>query len=195
MGTFKTLVVWLNIVRFFSHIILFYVSKNRTLLIEDLQAYKTEYKITSSTISSLLYFLCFNTSYRSLFYHRIGQLRWFIQFLAPGMQHLRLNKIPIGGGLLLFHAYGTILNATSIGKNCRIVHNVTLGDKNGGKPIIKDNVEILTNAVITGGITIGDNCVIGPGAVVFKSIPDNCVVVGNPAYILKENGVVVNRKL
>ena len=69
------------------------------------------------------------------------------------------------------------------------------GDKKGGKPVIKDNVEILTNAVIAGDITIGNNCVIGPGAVVFKSIPDNCVVVGNPAYILKENGIIVNRKL
>jgi len=58
-----------------------------------------------------------------------------------------------------------------------------------------DNVEILTNAVIVGGITIGNNCVIGPGAVVFKDIPDNCVVVGNPSYILKQDGVIVNKKL
>ena len=56
-------------------------------------------------------------------------------------------------------------------------------------------MEILANAVVVGGITIGNNCIIGPGAVVYKSIPDNCVVVGNPAYILKENGVIVNRKL
>jgi len=111
------------------------------------------------------------------------------------MQHLTLTKIPIDGGLLLFHAYGTILNAQSIGKDCRIVHNVTLGDKNGGKPVIGDRVEILTNAVIFGDIRIGDNCVIGPGAVVYKSIPDNCVVVGNPAYILKLNGMIVNQKL
>ena len=137
----------------------------------------------------------FNKSFRSLFYHRVGAVKSIISFLAPAMQHLTLTKKPIGGGLLLFHAYGTILNAQSIGKNCRIVHNVTLGDKNGGKPVIGDSVEILTNAVIFGDIRIGNNCVIGPGAVVFKSIPDNCVLVGNPAYILKENGVVVNKKL
>jgi len=111
------------------------------------------------------------------------------------MQHLRINNIPIGSGLLLFHSYGTILNAKSVGENCRIVHNVTLGDKKGGKPVIGNNVEILANAVIAGDITIGNNCVIGPGAVVFKSIPDNCVVVGNPSYILKQDGEIVNRKL
>jgi serine O-acetyltransferase len=111
------------------------------------------------------------------------------------MQHLSLTKTPIGGGLLLFHANGTIIDAVSIGRNCRIVSNVTIGYKNGQKVTIKDNVEILANAVIIGGITIGNNCIIGPGAVVFKSIPDNCVVVGNPAFILKENGVLVNRKL
>ena len=78
---------------------------------------------------------------------------------------------------------------------CRIVHNVTLGDKKGGVPTIGRNVELLPNAVIVGDVSIGNNCVIGPGAVVFKSVPDNCVVVGNPAYLLKKDGVGVNKKL
>lgn len=105
------------------------------------------------------------------------------------------STVHIEGGILLFHAYGTILNAKSIGKGCRIVHNVTLGARRGGVPTIGDYVEILPNAVITGDITIGKHCVIAPGAVVFKSIPDNCVVVGNPAFILKKDGVTVNQKL
>jgi len=195
MKAIQQIVIYLNILRFFPHLICFSLSKNKSVIKLDLEAYKNEYCINSSLYYSLLHFLFYNRSFRSLFYHRIGNAKWLIQFLGRGMQHLTLTRIPIGSGLLLFHAYGTILNAKSIGKNCRIVHNVTLGDKNGEKPVIKDNVEILTNAVIVGGITIGNNCVIGPGAVVFKSIPDNCVVVGNPAYILKENGVVVNRKL
>lgn len=191
----KKLFVYLNIIRFFVHILSFLVSKNKSLIKEDLAAYKKEYQLFGTNSYALLYLLTFNRSFRSLFYHRIGSVKHLIAFLAHGMQGLRINKIPIGGGLLLFHAFGTILNATSIGKNCRIVQNVTLGDKNGLKPIIKDNVEILSNAVIVGGITIGNNCVIGPGAVVFKDIPDNCVVVGNPSYILKQDGVIVNRKL
>lgn len=51
------------------------------------------------------------------------------------------------------------------------------------------------NSVIIGNIIIGNNVVIGAGSVVTKSVPDNCVVVGNPAYILRGNGIIVNRKL
>ncbi|MEI8273667.1 MAG: serine acetyltransferase [Paludibacter sp.] len=195
MNIFKKIVVCLNIIRFWPHILCYLFGGNRKLISEDLAAYRKEYAINGSAIYVFLHLMFFNKSFRSLFYNRIGVLKWLIMFLAPGMQHFTLTNIPIGGGLLLFHAYGTILNAASIGKNCRIVHNVTLGDKNGGKPVIGDSVEILANAVIFGDIHIGNNCVIGPGAVVFKSIPDNCVVVGNPAYILKQNGVVVNQKL
>ena len=101
----------------------------------------------------------------------------------------------ISGGVLFFHSYSTILNATSIGYKCRILHNVTLGDKNGKTPVIGNYVEILPNAVIVGGVTIGDNVVIGPGAVVVKDVPANSVIVGNPAYILKQDGVIVNKKL
>lgn len=195
MNLLINIYVYVNLLRFFPHLVLFLFSKNKRFIFEDLAAYKKEYKINGNFTYSFLNFLVFNTSFRSLYYYRIGKLKYFIQFLGKGMQHLRINNIPIGGGLLLFHAYGTILNATSIGENCRIVHNVTLGDKNGGKPVIGNNVEILPNAVISGAITIGNNCVIGPGAVVYKSIPDNCVVVGNPAYILKQDEVTVNKKL
>lgn len=51
------------------------------------------------------------------------------------------------------------------------------------------------NAVVIGNITIGNNVIIGAGAVVTKNVPDNCIVVGNPSYILKENGVITKRPL
>lgn len=53
------------------------------------------------------------------------------------------------------------------------------------RPVIGDNVKICTGAIVCGDITIGNNVIIGAGSVVFKSIPDNCVVVGNPARIIK----------
>ena len=37
---------------------------------------------------------------------------------------------------------------------------------------------------------IGNNVIIGTGSIVMKDVPDNCVVVGNPAYILKQNGIL-----
>lgn len=54
------------------------------------------------------------------------------------------------------------------------------------KPIvIGDNVWIGGNVVILPGVTIGNNVTIGAGAVVTKSVADNCVVVGNPARVVK----------
>lgn len=55
-----------------------------------------------------------------------------------------------------------------------------------GKPVtIGNNVWIGGRAVINPGVTIGDNVVIGAGAIVTRDIPDNVVVAGNPAKIIK----------
>lgn len=55
-----------------------------------------------------------------------------------------------------------------------------------GKPVtIGNNVWVGGRAVINPGVTIGDNVVIASGAVVTKDVPDNVVVGGNPAKIIK----------
>ncbi|KOY85536.1 acetyltransferase [bacterium 336/3] len=51
--------------------------------------------------------------------------------------------------------------------------------------VIGDNASIGTGATILGGIRIGNNAMVGAGAVVTKDVPDNAVVVGNPAKIVK----------
>ncbi|MEQ8239752.1 MAG: acyltransferase [Cyclobacteriaceae bacterium] len=56
-----------------------------------------------------------------------------------------------------------------------------------GKPtIIGQNVWIGSHVTILKGVTIGDNCIIGAGSVVTKSIPENMIAVGNPCKVLKE---------
>ena len=42
------------------------------------------------------------------------------------------------------------------------------------------------NVTIVGDVRIGNNVVVGTGCVVVKDIPDNCVIVGNPARIIKQ---------
>lgn len=50
---------------------------------------------------------------------------------------------------------------------------------------IKDNVWIGGGCIILPGVTIGENSVIGAGSIVTKSIPANCVAVGNPCRVVR----------
>lgn len=83
---------------------------------------------------------------------------------------------------------GVVLHKrTIIGKNCMIGTNVTVGGKSGHQkiPEIGDNVYIATGAKIIGPVTIGNNVTIGANAVVLKDIPDNAIVAGVPAKIIR----------
>lgn len=74
-----------------------------------------------------------------------------------------------------------------IGKNSTIFHHVTIGEGNGGAPVIGDNCVIGAGAKIIGGIKIGNNVKIGAGCVVAIDIPDNAtVVMQKPRIIVKE---------
>jgi len=54
------------------------------------------------------------------------------------------------------------------------------------KPIrVKESASIGAGAVILPGVTIGKKAIIGAGAVVTKNVPDNAIVVGNPARVLR----------
>lgn len=54
------------------------------------------------------------------------------------------------------------------------------------KTIVKKRASIGSNATILGGITIGENALVGAGSVVTKDVPPNTTVAGNPAKIIKE---------
>ncbi|QXJ60614.1 chorismate mutase [Enterococcus raffinosus] len=98
-----------------------------------------------------------------------------------------------------FHNVFLDICPITIGDNCLFGPNVQLytashplepGKRNSGqelgKPItIGNNVWIGGSSVIIPGVTLGDNVVVAAGAVVTKSFPDNVVVGGNPARIIK----------
>ena len=100
-------------------------------------------------------------------------------------------QMQIGKGTVFPHdALGCVSHPdVKIGKNCKILHGVTMGGRAGhkGLPIIGDNVVIGTHAQLIGNVKIGNNSIVGAGAIVTHDVPDNVVVVGNPARILKSN--------
>jgi len=50
---------------------------------------------------------------------------------------------------------------------------------------VKKGASIGANATILPGLTIGENAMVGAGAVVIKDVPENAIVVGNPAKIVR----------
>ena len=80
---------------------------------------------------------------------------------------------------------------------CQIGHNVVFATLNHGfapedrsttypAPIVlKKNVWVGSNATILSGVTIGENAIVGAGSVVTKDVPDNAIVGGVPAKVIK----------
>jgi serine O-acetyltransferase len=126
--------------------------------------------------------------FRTLLYYRIPRTRSFWILSGPGIPALYINTPEIGPGLYIQHGFATIVHAKSIGANCWINQQVTIGFTTYGHPVIGDNVMICAGAKVLGDIIIGDDAIIGAGAVVTKDVPPRCTVVGAPAYIVKRNG-------
>jgi len=165
----------------------------------DLMRWKDMYCLNKKTPSVFFHLMVNYKEYRNLFYYRIknGLLIRLLNILYRRLDSLYFSTPEIGKGFFIMHGFSTILNAQSIGNNCIVFQMVTIGlnDRSDRGPIIQDNVRICTGAIIIGNITIGENSTIGAGALVLKDVPNNCTVVGNPAYIIKRNGLKVNEKL
>jgi serine O-acetyltransferase len=95
----------------------------------------------------------------------------------------------VGDGTCFSHnGLGVVIHPEAvIGKNCKILQNVTIGGRSGNKevPVIGNHVLIGAGAIVLGPIHIGDFAQIGAGAVVVHSVPPNAVVIGNPAKVVR----------
>lgn len=136
----------------------------------------------------------------AIFFYRFS--RWlyihhvpFLPMLITLLIFLIYNsKVPykafIGKGTKLgYGGIGVVIHSESIiGNNCVIAQHVTIGGGNShypGVPVIGNNVHISHGAIVFGGITVGNNVDIGANAVVNKPVPDNAIVAGVPAKILR----------
>jgi serine O-acetyltransferase len=101
-------------------------------------------------------------------------------------------RCEIGPGLYFPHTVGTVIGARRIGNNVTIYHGATIGAKRMDlgydpeqRPLIGNNVVIGSGAKVLGGIVIGDGATVGANSVVTRSVPENALVGGIPARIIR----------
>jgi serine O-acetyltransferase len=183
----KTGKVLLNFFFCLPHLFLFYMHRNRKIIRADTDRWLRILKTGYSNPYGFIYLLSLHREFRNLFYYRIGLAGHFLNIICPKMPTLFIGAKSIGEGLFIQHGYAIGISAESIGKNCWINQQVSIGYYNNGCPTILDNVTIRPGAVIIGKITIGNNVVIGANATVFNDIPDNCTVFPPLSRIVEWN--------
>ena len=193
MPNIKLIITILNSPRMIFHLIFFIIFYNK--IKDDVCVAMRHRSYNCGVVLGFMYLLVFDKTYRNLFYYRIGKWHYLIYYIFPPHDSFVIaTKQEVGKGFLCIHPIATFVNAQNIGRNFVVKNSCTIGE-NRGRPKIGNNVIINANSVVVGDITIGNNVVVGTGTVLMKSVPDDCVVIGNPAYIKKKDGKIVNLKL
>lgn len=114
---------------------------------------------------------------------KLTKWNWLVQH----PKNLKLgNKTDIGAFTYINAKHGVeIQDEVQIGSHCSIYSLSTIDNKTG-KVTLKKNCKIGSHSVIMPGITIGNNSIVGALSFVNKNIPNNVVVAGVPAKLIKK---------
>ena len=190
----KKVFLYLNCWRFVLH--WFYLRHNT--LSEKMQAdfaRNAQYLLLTSKRDFLTFcrLMLYRKEYRSVFYMRVTEKHpigsRMLRIFGRPKESITIRKPDrIEEGFVFHHGDNARIIATHIGKNCTVNQNAQMLWKDSQRiPTIGDNVHICASAIIIGDVHIGDNAIVGAGAVVTKDVPANSVVAGNPAKVIKTN--------
>jgi len=134
----------------------------------------------------------------ALWLHRVARSLWEHKLLFLGRLVSQINRwltgieihpgAKIGRRVFIDHGRGVVIGETAeIGDDVLMYQGVVLGgttlQKTKRHPTVGNNVVIGAGAVVLGPITVGDNAKIGAGAVVIRPVPAGATVVGVPAHV------------
>lgn len=149
-----------------------------------------------STFTTLLKALLKNRTFRFQFTFRLCQSKGISKYVGYALYIVNRTKkniilsrhTKVGYGLYIGHGGPIVINPSAvIGNNVNLSQFTTIGSNNGKAATIGDNTYIGPNVCIVEDVIIGNNCTIGAGSVVTKSIPDNATAVGNYAKVINYN--------
>jgi len=156
---------------------------------EDLKTYEGDWSRQGFWVMVVYRFGCWRYTIKSALFRKPFSLLYktlykFIQVITG----IELPcEVTVGKNFRIDHFGGIIISGfASFGDNCVIRDGVTVGLRRVDDPVapqIGNSVDIGTGAKVLGGITIGDNVVIGANAVVLEDVPSNSIAVGVPARI------------
>lgn len=181
-----TLYLTLQRIRFAPHWFLFRRSRQKELILQDLERWVQILRPRIERrggVRAFVEIMTFFPSFRNLFYSRLRNhskaTPKLLSLLAKPQPLLDIDTHDCGGGLFIQHGYATIIAVRKMGRNCWVNQNVTLGYTNAcDAPTVGDNVTIGAGAKILGNVHIGNNVIIGANSVIVKDVPDDCTVVG-----------------
>ena len=89
-------------------------------------------------------------------------------------------KSSVGVGSVVMQG-GIIQSSAAVGRHC-IINTAASVDHDC---VVEDFVHISPHATLCGNVFVGEGSQVGAGAVVMRDVPDNVLVMGNPARVVK----------
>lgn len=205
----RSLVVALSTIRLLPHLLVLALAPNRDTIRADLSRWHGDGppgELDGTLLSgaplawAFAWTMSLHPEFRNLFYFRVRAfsqtLSYLLRVTCRPVPTLFFRTPSIGPGLFIQHGFSTGITATSIGRDCWINQQVTIGfvDETAA-PVLGDRVHVSVGARVLGNITIGDDVIVGANAVVLKDVPSRCVVAGVPAKIIRRDGRRVDEAL
>lgn len=166
---------------------------------QDIQAVKDRDPAATSTLSILINY----PGLQAVWAHRIEHWLWlrgrrglarFSSQMTRFFTGIEIHPgATIGDRFFIDHGMGVVIGETTIiGNDVTVYQGVTLGGtgKETGKrhPTIGNCVVVGVGSSVLGNITVGDDSMVGGGAVVIDDVPPNATVVGIPGHVVSRGG-------